>query len=197
MQELGIKSTMDRRTLIKRILEFELNMFQAVPAKEYNRCREQPEAFRLHREAQFSIFSEDTLESYLDDIIHAKKEGINLMTMKYARMEYLIPRFNANPLIDEVAGIMVDWQLQMVQEYREFMKHARSVTTENDSQNQTSFETYLRGELETYSEKTLSLLLHDLEKLVADGKNGSEEIYRFLVQAASSRTTASGQRQAK
>ena len=39
----------------------------------------------------------------------------------------------------------------------------------------------LKAELETYSEQTLDLLYQDLSKLKAEGKNGSEEVYRYLV----------------
>lgn len=153
-----------------------------------NRCLEHPEAFKLHREAQFSIFSEDTLKSYLDDIIQARERDINLMTMKYARMDNLIPSFNQSPLVDKVADIMIGWQLELVRKYPSLMKHIRPVESEKDEQPRTSFETYLKAELETYSGRTLSYLLDDLKKLQAGGKNGSEEIYRYLVRASSSRT---------
>ena len=63
------------------------------------------------------------------------------------------------------------------------MQRARPVATENDAPDKTSFETYLKGELETYSEKTLALLLQDLQGLQTQGKNGSEEIYRHLVRS--------------
>ena len=181
-----------RTSLIDRILEAELNMFQTVPTYGDNKCREHPEAFKLHREAQFSIFSTDTLKSYLIDITQAQEEKINLMTMKYARMDMLIPRFNKSPLVDEVASIMVEWQLQLNKKYPDLMKRARPVTTENDTQYKTSFETYLKGELETYSENTLSLLHRDLRRLLSEGKNGSEEIYRYMIRRVNNRETASG-----
>jgi hypothetical protein len=192
-REVGTNSILNRAYLIERILDAELDMFQSVPTHGPNRCLEYPEAFKLHREAQFSIFSNETLKSYFDDIMQAKQEQINLMTMKYARMDNLIPRFNDSYLVDDLAKIMIDWQLQMVKKYPDLMKRARPVESEKDSQSQTSFETYLRGELETYSENTLFLLHCDLKKLLAEGKNGSEEIYRYLIKAQNNRKTTSGQ----
>jgi hypothetical protein len=44
----------------------------------------------------------------------------------------------------------------------------------------TSFEIYLRGELETYSKGTLALLHRDILKLKKTGVNGSEIIYGHL-----------------
>lgn len=189
-----VPQTMSNRTdLITQILEAELNMLQSVPTCGPNRCLEYPEAFKLHREAQFSIFSTETLKSYMDDLTTARESNNNLMTYKYARMDNLIPRVNDSPLVDEVARIMIDWQLEMEDKYPEIMRRARPVTSENDNQHETSFETYLRGELETYSENTLLLLHCDLRRLLAEGKNGSEEIYRYLVQVQKRRETVTGQ----
>ena len=44
----------------------------------------------------------------------------------------------------------------------------------------TSFETYARGELETYSDRTLERLHADMVAKRARGINVSEEVYEFL-----------------
>lgn len=156
-------------------------MFQSVPTCGPNRCLQHSQAFKLHRKAQFSIFSTRTLQSYLMDIEEAQKSNRNLMTYKYARMDSLILRDNDSHLVDEVASIMIEWQRQMEAKYPEIMKRARPITSEKSNSYETSFENYLKAELETYSEQTLVLLYQDLKKLKAEGKNGSEEVYRFLV----------------
>ena len=155
-------------------------MFQTVPSVGAAPCREHPDAFRLHRKAQFSIFSRETLQSYHNDITRARRDNINLMTLKYARMDNLVPPVNTSPLIDAIADIMVAWQLAWGAKHPNLMTRARPVTSETATHFQISFETYLRGELETYSEQTLAFLFRDLQQLQAEGKNGSEEIYRFL-----------------
>ena len=185
---MHIKKEVDKAALVRQIVEMELKMFQSVPAAGESQCREHPDLFRLHRRAQFSIFSKDTLNSYLDDLLRARKENINLMTIKYALMDNLIPRFNTDPLIEEIAAIMIDWQIEIARKYPSFMKGARPVDSSRDSQDMTSFETYLMGELETYSDKTLSLLIRDLKKLKEAGVNGSEEVYKFLIQSVGSQT---------
>jgi hypothetical protein len=61
------------------------------------------------------------------------------------------------------------------------MKGARTISRSNDSEYKTSFETYLAGELETYSDKTLELLYKDIKDKVRRKINMSEEVYDFLV----------------
>jgi hypothetical protein len=165
----------------EQILELELQMFLTVPADGDYSCRHHPESFRLHRKAQFSVWSPDTIASYLDDLKRAKERGINLMTIKYARMDDLIPRENMNPLIEEIAAIQYQWQQEMFASHPTFMSGARPLSVEEDSERSTSFETYIKGELETYSDNTLSLLFRDMTALVKRGINGSELVYEQLV----------------
>ena len=61
------------------------------------------------------------------------------------------------------------------------MGGARHLTESDDSAVDTSFETYLRGELETYSDNTLKLLHEDMRGYLKMGVNGSEKIYEYLV----------------
>ena len=103
------------------------------------------------------------------------------MTIKYARMENLIPKQNRSPLIDKIVTIHYEWQQEMIQKYPLLMTGARPLSSVEDGTYQTSFETYLRGELETYSEKTLSLLYDDMIQKQENGINMSEEVYNNLV----------------
>jgi len=170
-----------REELITKIVELELEMFLAVPADGSYRCQQDPEGFGLHRRVQFSIWSEAALQSYLADLHRAREDGINLMTIKYARMQDLIARENRNPLIAEIIGIQYRWQEEMVQKYPYLMAGARHLPESDDNAEGTSFETYLRGELETYSDDTLALLHRDVTQLQKMGINGSEKIYDLLV----------------
>ena len=54
------------------------------------------------------------------------------------------------------------------------------MSRQEDAPGLTSFETYLRGELETYSEKTLQLLHSDMIALQQSGSSLSESTYRYL-----------------
>jgi hypothetical protein len=108
------------------------------------------------------------------------------MTIKYARMDDLVPRENHNPLIEEIAAIQCRWQQELFEKYPALMAGARPLSSSSngapssDSAVHTSFETYLRGELETYSDNTLSLLYRDMTDLLNRGINGSERVYERL-----------------
>lgn len=169
------------KNLLDKIIALELDMFLAVRAKDSYTCRQDPEAFRLHRRAQFSIWSEDTLQSYCNDLHHAQKSGINLMTVKYARMDNLLPTQHRSPLISDIVSIQVGWQKKMLQKYPHLMAGARHIRETDTSTYTTSFEAYLRSELETYSENTLELLHRDMLMYVKRGVNGSKKIYEYLV----------------
>ncbi len=170
-----------KNRLIGEILEIELKMFLSVPVLEKASCQEHPEDLQTIRRAQFLTWSEQTLESYLHDLITAEHEAQNLMTQKYARMDNLIPRQNEDPLIEKVVTIQYVWQKEMFQKYPNLMHGARPLGSSEDSAFQTSFETYLRSELETYSHETLVYLYDDIARREKEAKNMTEELYEYMV----------------
>jgi hypothetical protein len=178
--EWGERNVPNKKELIDQILAIELEMFLSVPTAEKAGCQSYPEKFRLHRKVQFEVWSEPTLKSYLNDLKAAQKNDINLMTIKYARMENLIDQENLNPLISEIVSIQFNWQMEMFQKYPHLMAGARPLSQSDDSLFITSFETYLKGELETYSEKTLTLLYRDMTSKKEAGINMSAEVYDAL-----------------
>ncbi len=157
-------------------------MFLSVPAKEEAACRDHPDQFKVHRKAQFSAWGKGTLESYLEDLKKAEKTGENLITLKYARMENLISIRNKNPVVDIIADIQFSWQNEMFAKYPKLMGGARPLRSGEDSDRATSFETYLKCELETYSDRTLHLLYGDTREMKKKGLNMSEEIYSCLLE---------------
>jgi hypothetical protein len=102
------------------------------------------------------------------------------MTLKYARMDNLIAQLSSNPLIDKIVGYKCSWQCSMMKKYPGIMSGGRPLSSAEDSTIMTSFETYLRGELETYSDATLELLSKDILDKNAQGISMAEEIYTFL-----------------
>lgn len=177
----------ERNELIQEILEKELQMFLSVRAREPVSCQQDPEGFRVHRAAQFSVWSDETLASYREDLKEAVEQDRNLMTLKYARMENLIPKLHddilVDNLIDQIVVIQAAWQKEMMARYPYLMKRGRPLTEEEETIRATSFVTYLRGELETYSADTLAHLYRDVTESQANDQNMTEAIYEHLVKS--------------
>jgi len=169
-----------KNVIIEQILELELAMFLTVPTTHRYSCQEDPDSFRLHRRAQFAAWSTPTLESYLLDLQRAAKAERNLVAVKYARMEGVLPRENFSPLIAIIVDLALEGQKRFIDDFPCLMRGGRPVCKEQDAPGLTSFETYLRGELETYSETTLELLYCDMVDLQESGTNLSEATYRNL-----------------
>jgi hypothetical protein len=173
-----------KQRIIEAILDLELEMFLSVPSDGESDCQHHPEAFKFHRRLQFSVWSLETLNRYRRDLMHARQKGENLMTVKYARMQGLLPSGNTTPLIDEILRMKMEWQAEMIRRYPAIMGGARPLTEAGNDDAWTSFERYARGELEAYSDATLASLHADLRDMQEKGVNASEKIYRL--QAAQS-----------
>ncbi len=174
----------EKDNIIEAILEIELQMFLTVNPTPTSNCQESPECFKRHRRAQFHPWSLETLASYLEDLREARATGKNLMRLKYARMQGLLPPAERDPVLEEIVRLKMDWQRAMFRDYPAVMSGARPLTDEETRAQMTSFETYARGELETYSGRTLGLLHRDLQELQAGGESLSERVYDHLVRAS-------------
>ncbi len=171
-----------KKKLIKEIIERELKMFLNVPAREPAPCQENPGAFRFYRGVSFSVWSQAALESYRDDLIRADAKGLNLLTLKYARMENSIPPLNENSLIDQIVEIEIAWAREIAVRYPKL--HSRGRPIDEDGPRGTSIKTYLRGELETYSDNTLALYYQNLLRFLERKENLVEKVLLATVAAA-------------
>jgi len=187
----------EKDRIIDAILEIELAMFLTVNPQQTSSCQEHPESFKLHRRAQFAPWSVATLGSYLEDLREAQDAGKNLMRQKYARMQGLFEHQTPDPLVDEIVRLKINWQREMVLKYPAVMSRARPLSDEGLSAQMTSFETYARGELATYSNRTLELLHADLLSRRDQGINMSEEVYDYLVRQSGYPSLAEAERRLK
>lgn len=167
--------SVDKATLIERILEIEVEMFLRVPTGEEPSCRAHTEEMKLHRRGQLTVWSEATLESYLQDLRRAQSDGRNLMTLKYARMDDLIPPVSESGRIQQIAAQFVQWQRTVISDYPNTMRSGRDID---------DFANYLSSELETYSDETLDLLWNDVAAAISRGENLSRRIYEELARQA-------------
>ncbi len=158
--------------MIDEIIQREWEFFQKV----HNiggraSCQDDFETFYLQRKGQFEVFYDNLLQSYLQDLKDAKAIGRNLVMEKYAYMmestdfQYFqtikgdlpVLDFKQRELIDYICQVEVQMREEFNQKYPNLSSLMRDTYSHEDQQDDTSFETYLRGELSTYSPQTLWL----------------------------------------
>lgn len=185
-----------KENLISTIIELEWSMFQNVRnVGGKASCQEDLQTFRIARSANFASWSEATLESYLDDLKGAEKNKRNLLTEKYARMmkstapmeysriEHLLPPLDNETLllIDKIVEIELEWEEELLKKFPYVIKRGRPLRSSEDTQFVTSFETYLRGELATYSKRTLKLYYE--HRLLQKNKNINGNMLAYEIMA--------------
>ena len=189
-------SVTTREDIIDSIIEIEWKMFQDVPnIGGRATCQDDSETFRIMRAGQSASWSDATLESYLHDLNEAKRSGRNLLTEKYARMmrstspleyaqiEHLLPPVDPETieLIEQIVKIVLEWEEELLEKFPYIIKRSRPLFSTEDSIGVTSMETYLKGELSTYSLKTLELYLDHIQREQSVNVNGSGVTLLYMV----------------
>ena len=169
---------MEKEKLINEILEKEWNYFSNLNNIGGRAdCQDNREDFIIMRKAQWLTFNEETLLSYLEDL-NSKN---NPLFQKYGQMmkynspkEYekiknLLeqPSSQKLDLVEKIMEIYMKWEEEFFKAYPIFSSMGRPLYSKQDDDEDTSIETYLRGELLSYSEKTLVLYL----KYILEMKN--------------------------
>lgn len=180
---------------IAEIVRLEWDGFQAVNnVGGRAACQDDGATFAIMRSSQLRAWLPAVRASYLDDLVTAQCSGRNLMEEKYARMmeqtapaqyELLkskLPELgnSIKQLVEKIVVIHMEWQRHYAETYPKLA--ARGRETDNDIFG-TSFETYLRGELLTYSEGTLLLYLRQVQEMQAEGLNLNARVMDFTAQA--------------
>ena len=134
-------------------------------------CQDDWETFQIMRKSQYLTWNKKMLVQYRLDFEAANTAGRNLISEKYARMmestvpeEYkaierelpVIPE-EKKAIMEGIISIQVQWMEEFAAKYPGLAKNARIIHTSEDKPWDTSYETYLRGELGTYSDVMLEL----------------------------------------
>lgn len=180
--------------VIEQIVNMEWEMFQNVRNTGGRAsCQDDFETFEIMRKSQFLTWDTPLLESYWQDLQDGKAKGRNLVMEKYAYMmestapeEYKeiaegLPQISEEKarLIEQLVEIQVGWREEFAEKYPHLSGQARIIHTSEDTLNDISFETYLRGELRTYSMETLVRYGRNVVAFVQKGQNMTEEIMRY------------------
>lgn len=145
--------------------------------------------FHQMRFSQFITWTLQLQASYMKDLDEADETGRNLLTEKYARMmetteperyarelEPVLPKLAPERIArqEQVIATQVEWARQFRERWPKLGMAMRVLTSNEDEIDNTSFETYLRGELSTYSDATFALYESMVAKLTERGDNLTE-----------------------
>ena len=178
--------SMTKDQLVESIVKHEWMQFDDVK-NEGGRadCQDNWNTFSIMRRSQYMAWEQELLVSYLKDLIDAEARGWNMITEKYGRMmqstapqeyEKLKASFperteEHDAIAEAIVAIQEGWMEEFAKKYPHMAGNARLIHTSEDTPYDTSYETYLRGELGTYSDDTLYLYGRFVVGLERQGKN--------------------------
>ena len=157
-------------------------------------CQDDLDTFLLMRRAQYSAWPDELVSSFARDMSEASISGRNLIAEKYAWMmestapeefeaiKGLLPALSeeAESLIARIMEIYNGWTAEYFSRCPLLSSNGRPARSSGDSGG-TSIETYMRGELRTYSLRTLRLFLDHAQQLKSAGRNLALMIMDYTV----------------
>nr|MCR5282345.1 DUF4125 family protein [Lachnospiraceae bacterium] len=178
-----------KQELVDAVVRMEFEAFDSVK-NEGGRaeCQDDWTTFEIMRKSQYLTWTEEMLRQYIVDFQLSMKRGWNPITEKYGRMmESTAPEQYAKirdsfPVIDadkkeiieEIVRVQIGWMEDFAARYPRVAREARVIHTSEDTPYVTSYETYLRGEISTYSDEMLMLYGRFIAALAQEGKNLAE-----------------------
>lgn len=183
-------SMLPKEKLVDAIVKLEFEAFDKVE-NEGGRasCQNNFKTFKIMRSSQYLTWYYPMLLQYYYDFDREFSYGHNLITEKYGRMmastapekyEEIKDNFPAiSPekatIIEQIVKIQVDWMDDFAKRFPKLANQARSIHTIEDNAYNTSYETYLRGEISTYSDRMLELYGRFIVGLFQKGENLADQ----------------------
>lgn len=177
---------MSREELIKEIIDREWEMFSVLKnTGGIAECQNNKPEFIIMRSGQWDNLPDKILESYKQDLIDAKEFGRNLLEEKYIRMmeysapsefegvKHLLPNISNGSLtlIKQIEKIYLNWGDEFESKFPKFSKLCRPLRSSGDIPERASVQTYLIGELSSYSTRTVLFYYDYVKQCVEKGIN--------------------------
>lgn len=197
---------------LQRLIRLEWEEFQNVHNKGSRApCQDGRKTFWIMRSSLFAPWSEEMIDSWYDDLLTARAEGHELVAEKYAWMmertapeefqqiKHLlkVPSGESLALIAEIISL----EMRGMDEYRKTYPYLaaqnRDFRSEADTENSISFETYLWGELHTYSVRTLRLYFDMAKRLQSRNSSMALSVMEHTVKAYSYASLEDAEQQCK
>lgn len=172
--------------LVDRIVRLEFQAFDEVKHEGHRAgCQDDWFTFSIMRKSQYLTWDRTMLMQYLYDFDREYNKGHNLITEKYGRMmesaspekyrelEKHFPRLTEQKrtIIEQIVAVQMNMVEEFAKDYPKIAGNARNLHTYEDNLLDTSYETYLRGEISTYSDKMLQLYGRYVVRCVSTGIN--------------------------
>lgn len=199
-QELIFKASLGTGTeeeLADRIVKLEFEAFDKVKNKNGRAsCQDDWGTFSIMRKSQYLTWNRQMLMQYLYDFHREYQRGHNLIEEKYGRMmestapaeydkikeHFPVLTREKKDIIERIVAMQVSWMEEFADRYPALAGNARSIHTYEDTEDNTSYETYLRGELGTYSDKMLELYGRYVVEYARAGRNPACDIMKNSVE---------------
>lgn len=178
------------------LIDLEYGCFSQVKnAGGVARCQTDRRTFFIMRLCQFQSWMPSIVRSYRNDLEQAIAANRNLFTEKYAYMmestdplgfdlikqKLPVVEFDVLNMVEAIVSIVLEWADSLRMTYPALIRRGRPLYTKDDSYFVTSFETYTRGELKTYSKRTLRMLLDYYVACQEEAFNVLMDLERFVV----------------
>ncbi len=181
---------MEKEKIIDSIVELEWPMFREVNGDTRADCQENYPMFVNMRTSQFSAWNGEALAAYREDLLAARAAGRNLLRDKYIHMMastdpegylHFLPELppvsdEKRELVEKIWQIMLPQTVELRRRYPNVGRMGRPLRSADERNGYASVETYEKGELMTYSEKTLRALLAWIEAQAAAGVSVAAQI---------------------
>ena len=188
-EELLMKASLaelSNEELVTKIAKLEFTAFDQVKnegGRAY--CQNDWPTFSVMRKSQYLLWNRDMLMQYYYDFNREFSMGHNLITEKYGRMmestaperfkelEIYFPELTEEQkrIIEQIVAIQMNMMESFAAEHPNVAHNARRLHTYEDNPEDTSYETYLRGEISTYSDKMLQLYGQFVVGCIQNGVN--------------------------